>query len=75
MTEGDSIDGMPDGWEEYLLQNRFWTEEGLAHLRFMASLGNPPHVIKGMISSLNDFRLEQGAKFVDAALITIQSYS
>lgn len=70
MVEGDSIEGMPDGWEEYLLQNRFWTEEGLAYLRFKAVQGSPPHVIKSMIRGLNAFRLEQGAKFVDASLVT-----
>ena len=70
MVEGDSIEDMPDGWEEYLLENRFWTEEGLAYLRFKAVQGSPPHVIKSMIRGLNAFRLEQGAKFVDASLVT-----
>ena len=69
MTEGDSIDDMPDGWEEYLLKNRFWTEEGLAYLRFKSVQGNPPHVIKGMIAGLNKFRVKQGARWVDAALV------
>lgn len=71
MMEGDSIADMPDGWEEYLLKERFWKEEGLAYLRFKAAQGNPPHVIKGMIRSLNKFRVEQGARWVDAALIVV----
>ncbi len=69
MMEGDSIADMPDGWEEYLLKERFWTEEGIAYLRFKSVQGSPPSVIKGMIRSLNKFRVEQGARWVDAALI------
>ena len=69
MVEGDSIADMPDGWEEYLLTERFWTEEGLDYLRFNVSLGNPLHAIKGMIRSLNAFRAKQGANYVDGALI------
>lgn len=69
LMEGDGIADMPDGWEEHLLKERFWKEEGLAYLRFKAAQGNPPHVIKGMIRGLSDFRVEQGARWVDAALI------
>ena len=69
LMEGDSIADMPDGWEEYLLQNKRWTEEGIAYLRFKSVQGNPPSVIKGLIRSLNKYREEQGAKCVDAALV------
>ena len=69
LMEGDSIADMPDGWEEYLLQSKRWTEEGIAYLRFKSVQGSPPSVIKGLISSLNKFRVEQGAKCVDAALV------
>ena len=69
LMEGDSIDDMPDGWEEYLLKERFWKEEGVAYLRFIGVQGNPPSVIKSRIRALNKFRVEQGARWVDAALI------
>lgn len=69
LMEGDNIDDMPDGWEEYLLKERFWKEEGVAYLRFIGVQGNPPSVIKSRIRALNKFRVEQGARWVDAALI------
>ena len=69
LMEGDSLEDMPDGWEEYLLKERFWKEEGIAYLRFKSVQGSPPSVIKGLISSLNKFRVEQGARWVDAALV------
>ena len=69
LMEGDSLEDMPDGWEEYLLKERFWTEEGIAYIRFKSVQGSPPHVIKGMIAGLNKFRVKEGARWVDAALV------
>ena len=69
MMEGDSMADMPDGWEDYLLQNKRWTEEGIAYLHLIGAMGNPPHVIKSRIRALNEFRVEEGAKYVDAALV------
>lgn len=69
LVEGDSLDDMPDGWEECLLKERFWKEEGIAYIRLIGVKGNPLSVIKSRIRALNKFRVEQGARWVDAALV------
>lgn len=69
LVEGDSIEAMPNNWEENLIKNKFWSEEGIAYLRYLSSVGNPPSKIKKTIEAINHYREEKAAKLIDASLI------
>lgn len=69
MIDGDSIEAMPNGWEENLIKNKFWTEEGIDYLRYLSDVGNPPSKIKKTIEAINRYREEKAAKLIDASLI------
>lgn len=69
MVEGDSIEGMPDDWDKYLIEEKFWKQDAIDAMIMMMVIGNPPSVIKQHIQQINALREETGARWVDVEFL------